>query len=138
MSKKVVVEGEIIVKDGTHSAIEFYEGEEFVLSDEVKTLAQARAIIQSGLITERMRKKIPNFKRVRTCQVISFSNDTAEPEISNLDRLLIEATTLGCVPENIDNYRRPDYKTKALEKAIETHKARKLPKDTMQDEGYVD
>ena len=37
----------------------------------------------------------------------------------------MRAVELGCVPENIDNYRRPDYKAKALEKAIERAEKRK-------------
>jgi hypothetical protein len=56
-----------------------------------------------------------------------------------LDKLLMEATALGCKPDNIDNYKRPDHKLKALQRAIDNHKERKAkakPDET--DHGYID
>jgi hypothetical protein len=137
MAKKAMVEGEVVLKDGNTTDIHFYE-EEFILDDAVKTLAQARSIIQGGLINERLRRNMPNFRRVRTCQVIEFGETTEKPEASDLDKLLIEATELGCMPENIDNYKRPDYKIKALERAVQKAKERKAKPDNVQDLGYVD
>jgi hypothetical protein len=121
MAKKVTVEGEVVTKDGKGHAIEFYE-ETFILDDSIPTADHARCIIQSAFITEALRKKVENFKRVRTCKVIGFEDSNETAETSDVDKLLLEATTLGCVPENIDNYRRPDFKVKALQKAIDAHK----------------
>jgi len=108
--------------------------------DAVQNANQARSLVRKGLISERLRKKVHGFKRVRTCQIIEFTVTDETAEQSDMDKLFLEATELGCVPENIDNYKRPDYKMKALERAIENHKARaKAQKpDAMQDMGYVD
>lgn len=139
MSKLAKVEGELVTKDGTGTAIEFYEAD-FVLDDAVKDLKQARSIIRKGLITEHLRKSVKNFKRVRTCQVVDFAATEKQAENTELDKLLLKATQLNCVPENIDNYKRVDFKTKALEKAIEKALERKAKAklDPMKDEGYVD
>lgn len=137
MAKKAICEGEVVVRDGTNSAIEFYT-EEFVLDDAVKNLEQARSMIQAGLIADRLRKNLANYRRVRTCQVTSFEVTKDKAEHSELDKLLLKATELGCMPENIESYKRPDFKAKALEKAIERHLERKEKKDPMQDQGYVD
>ena len=139
MAKKAVVEGEIVLRDGNKTNIEFFE-ETFILDDAVQTLEQARQIIKKGLIAERFRK-MDNFKRVRTAQVISFENTSEAAESSDLDKMLIEATKLNCIPENLQNYKRPDHKVKALAKAIESAKARaqkKPAKDNVTDEGYID
>jgi hypothetical protein len=139
MSKLAKVEGEVIVKDGTGHAIEFYE-QSFILDDAVKTAAQARLLIKKGLITERLRKSVTNFKRVRTCQVVEFTSSDAPAEQSDMDKLFLRATELNCVPENIDNYKRPDFKEKALQKAIALAEDRiaKSKPDAVQDLGYVD
>jgi hypothetical protein len=137
MSKLAVVEGEVVVKDGSGHAQEFYT-EEFVLDDAVKTAAQARVLIKKGLITERLRRTVKNFKRVRTCQIVEFTGTDKVAEQSELDKLFLLATELNCVPENIDNYKRPDYKQKALERAIENARNRRVVEDKMKDEGYVD
>lgn len=117
MSKKVLVEGEAVKKDGPFNTFFFYE-EEFTLDDAVESIGQARSMIQAGLINERLRDKNDGFRRVRTCQVVSFEASKEEAKQGDLDKLLLKATELGCMPENIDNYRRPDYKMKALERAI--------------------
>lgn len=139
MSKLAKVEGEVVVKDGTGQAVEFYE-EEFILDDAVRDTNQARSIIKKGLISERLRRKVQNFKRVRTCQVIEFTTTDEVAEQSDMDKLFLKATELNCVPENIDNYKRPDYKQKALERAIENAEKRKASEkpDSVQDLGYVD
>lgn len=118
MSKKVKAEGEYVVKDGyKSSSICFYE-EEFILDDAVGSLSQARSMLQAGMMAERLRRTVENFVRVRTCQVVSFEETTESPENGDLDKILLRATELGCVPENIGNYKRPDYKIKALQNAI--------------------
>jgi len=139
MGKLAKCEGEVVVKDGTHSAIEFYEVD-FVLDDAVKTLEQARSMIQGGLIAERLRREKPNYRRVRTCQVVSFGSTEDKPENGEMDKLLLRATQLDCLPENIDSYKRPDYKIKALQKAVERAEERlkKPEKSNVKDEGYID
>ena len=139
MSKLARVEGEVVVKDGTGQSLEFYEAE-FVLSDAVQTANQARSLIRKGLISEHLRREVKGYKRVRTCQVVEFTTTNKVAEQSEMDKLFLEATELGCVPENIDNYKRPDYKQKALERAIENHKSRvaKVKPDVMQDLGDVE
>ena len=138
MPKLAKVEGEVIVKDGTGQAIEYYEAE-FVLDDAVKTGPQARSVIRKGLISERLRKTVQNFRRVRTMQLVSFDRTDAPAEQSELDRLLLRASEMDCIPENIDNYKRPDYKAKALEKAIELaeRRAKTAKPDSVKDLGEV-
>ncbi len=139
MAKLARVEGEVVTKDGSGLAIEFYE-QEFILDDAVKTASQARSVIKKGLIAERLRRTIQGFKRVRTCQVIEFTDTNEKPEQSDMDKLFLRATELACVPENIENYKRPDYKQKALERSIALAEERiaKAKPDVVQDLGYVD
>ncbi len=130
------VEGEYVVRDGHDVEVKFFT-EKFILADTVKNLAQARCVIQAGLLTDRLRRNIPNFKRWRTCEVVSFKPTKEKPEYSELDDALVKATSLGCVPDNIDNYKDPKFKLKALQNAIERHnermkKAKKTP-DVMQE-----
>lgn len=139
MPKIAKCEGEVVTKDGTGQSIEYYECE-FVLSDDVKTISQARSVIRSGYISEYMRKNVKNFKRVRTMQVVDFGDTEQKVENTDLEKLLIKATELGCVPENIENYKRPDYKEKALKIAIERASKRKPEgqKFKVEDQGMVD
>lgn len=142
MAKKAVAEGEVLLRsEAGATQIDFYE-ETFLLSDEVDSLGEARRLIRRGLITERLRKKVKGFKSVRTCQIVEFEDSKESAENSELDKLLTEAIKLNCVPANIDNYKRPDYKLKALEKAIEAEKKRqaslKKKGSNVQDMGYVD
>lgn len=142
MSKKVLVEGEVRVRNSSGVVeIQFYE-EEFNLDDSVQTLAQARQIIKRGLITHRLSKKIAGLKSVRTIDVTTFEDSTEKAENAELDVLLTKAVELQCVPANIDNYKRPDYKIKALEKAIKNAQERiekaKKKKSNVEDQGYVD
>lgn len=142
MSKKAVVEGEVRVRNSSGVIeIQFYE-EEFNLDDSVKTLAQARQIIKRGLITHRLSNKIAGLKSVRTINVTTFEDSKEKAENSKLDVLLTKAVELQCVPSNIDNYKRPDYKIKALEKAIKNAEERieksKSKKSNVEDQGYVD
>jgi len=141
MARLAKAEGELVLTDGKGGVEkEFYE-EEFIFDDAVKTKEQARSMLHAGLLTERLKTR-DNFKRWRTCDVVEFKETTKKAENSELDRILLEATSLGCVPEGIENYKRPDYKIKALQNAIDKHKSRmekqKKSKDNVQDLGYVD
>lgn len=124
MAKKAIVEGEVLVKEGNTTNIEFYT-EEFILDDAVDTLEEARRLIKKALISDRLQRTVSNFKRVRTCQIIEFGNTTEKAENSELDQVMLKAVELNCVPENITNYKRTDHKIKALQKAIEN----KIAKD---------
>ena len=124
MAKKAVAEGEVLVKDGNTTNIEFYT-EEFVLDDAVADLAEARRLIKKALISDRLQRTVPNFKRVRTCQVIEFGATSEAAENSELDQLMLKAVELDCVPENITSYKRSDHKAKALQRAIDA----KISKD---------
>lgn len=141
MGKKAKCEGEVIVVQNNAKSVEFYT-EEFVLDDSVPDIAQARCIIQGGLIDERLRRNVKGYKRWRTCDVVSFegTSDKPEAEETELQKLLMEATRLGCLPDTIDSYRRADHKAKALQKAIDNHKSRmaKPEKSNTQDMGYID
>jgi len=125
MAKIAKTEGEYYRRDGQKNVeICFFE-EDFVLSDDVPSLELARCVIQNGLLSERLHK-IDGYKRWRTCEVISFEDcGDSKVEISNIDKLLIRATELGCLPENIDNYKRMDFKVKALERAIANHESKR-------------
>lgn len=145
MGVKAKAEGELVVKSGSAAEIIFYE-EDVILSDEVKSEGEARRLLKGGLIDDILRKKYDNFKRTRTCQVVEITEVKEKPENDELQLLLIEATKLDCVPENIENYKRPDYKVKALEKAIarakermEKQKKKEFKENAhIQNKGYVD
>ena len=129
MDNLVKVEGEMVCKDGTGRRFEFFE-EDFVLS--VSDINQARALIRKAMIEERLRKKevtgaleYPDFRKVRTMQVISITPTDEKAEHSELDTAMLRAIELECIPDNLDNYKRPDYKLKALEKAIAVAEARR-------------
>lgn len=140
MSKKALVEGEYLERNasGTLDIVPF--SAEFYLDDSVVDRHQARQIIKRGLLTDRLSKE-KNFKRVRTCQVVSFDDSVEDAENSDLDQLLTQAAQLDCIPVNINNYKRPDYKIKALRDAVEKAKARLAQpkkKENFEDQGYVD
>lgn len=140
MSKKAVAEGEYLERNASGTLDIVPYSEEFLLDDAIEDKHQARQIIKRGLIIDRLSKQ-KNFKRVRTCQVISFENSAEKAENSELDQLLTEAAQRECIPVNINNYRRPDYKIKALRDAIEKDKERKAApkeKSNVEDQGYVD
>lgn len=142
MGKLVKASGQWLAKDGTGIAICYYD-EEFIMDDSVQTLAQARSILHAGLMTQRMQEKseeYQNFKRVRTCEVVSFEEVKEKSTMSELEMLMLRASELECIPENIDSYKRPDYKSKALKQAIENAEKRlkKVKPDPMQDDGEVE
>ena len=140
MAKKAVAEGEYLERNASGTLDIVPYAEDFLLDDSVTDIHQARQVIKRGLITERLSKQ-KNFKRVRTVQVILFTDSAELPENGELDQLLTKAAKLECIPVNINNYRRPDYKIKALRDAIEKAEARmKAPKKkgAVEDLGYVD
>ncbi len=140
MSKKAVAEGEYLERNASGTLDIVPYSEEFLLDDGIEDLHQARQIIKRGLIIDRLSKQ-KNFKRVRTCQVISFENSAEKAENSELDRALTRAAQLECIPVNINNYRRPDYKLKALKDAIEKAEIRLAApkkKSNVEDMGMVD
>jgi len=127
MDKLVKVEGELVVKDGTGRMIEFYE-EEFILDESVDSVDKARSLIKKGLITERLQRKVSGFKAVRTVKVISIEDSEEKADDSDLTKAMLKAIELNCVPQNIDSYKRTDYKLKALEKAITAQEERNAKK----------
>ena len=140
MAKKAIAEGEYLERNasGTLDIVPYKE--EFLLDDAIEDLHQARQIIKRGLIIDRLSKQ-KNFKRVRTCQVVSFEDSKEKAENGELDQLLTRAAQLECIPVNINNYRRPDYKIKALQDAIAKAEDRlKAPKKktNVEDLGMVD
>jgi hypothetical protein len=140
MPKKAKVEGEVAIRDNNSVLLEWFE-REIVLDDSVKTLEEARRIIKRGLLVEEMKKTIPNFKRIRTCQVVSFEDTSDLPDSSELTKLLTEATKLNCLPENLQNYRKEEDKIRMLASAIEKSKAKAKKKPARGEEtdlGYVD
>jgi hypothetical protein len=137
MALKVKVEGELVTRDHNGNAIEFYE-EEFILGADVRTKEQAHVIVKKALLDDRLRRGHKGYKRFRTAQIVEFGTTDEPAEQSDIDKLLIKATALNCIPENLNNYKRPDHKQRALEKAIALAEARKPEKSNVQDLGYVD
>lgn len=133
---RITVEGEYITA-GKFKQIEWYEEIfEIVTGEE----GNARAIIQNGLITDRLRRTHKNFGRWRTCQVSSIEKmsekDTGkvitdlvdaaqEPkEVSELQQLIAEASNLGCMPANYSSYKSNKVRKTQLKNALTAKKAR--------------
>lgn len=144
MTKKVKVEGQLVTR-ASHGGkdIEFFE--EVFIIDGVKDIPEARMLIQRGLIQPRLERKIKNFHRVRKCDVVSIEDVDENAEDGEVSKLMLKALELNCVPLNINNYKRPDHKEKALKQAIEEaeKRLRKLEKkskkvDSVEDHGYID
>lgn len=117
MSHLAKCEGELVIKRAGGNEIIFYE-EEFVLSNEVASLEEARSVIQAALLDNRMRRKVEGYKSWRTCQVVSFEPTKQKNENSPLEALLLEATKKGCLPENIGSYADDASKMKAIERSL--------------------
>ena len=132
MSKLATCEGEVVTVDGKRSTVNYYS-EEFVMSDKVETASQARSMLQAGLISERLREKVVGFRRVRTCQVVSFEDTDLAAASGEFDEVLLEATELGCVPEGFERYGTTESKVRALRTAIVRHKERKVDADELED-----
>ena len=141
MGKKAIVkDGQVVIRNNNSLEVQFFDAE-FVLDDNVKSIGEARIIVQKALLEPYLKGKFPNYKRWRECPVVDLIDTEEVAEQSEIEQLIIEANALGCVPENISNYKRQDYKAKALEKAIAKAKernAKKKQKENVQDMGYVD
>lgn len=124
MPNKAVCEGEVYIKEDGRSYLEFYT-EEFVLDDSVKTINEARSVIHKGMIADRLRTSFPNYLKWSTCQVVELKETSEQSKTADLDKLLLEASRLNCIPDNIANYKRPDHKMKALQRAIDDAKSPK-------------
>lgn len=140
--KVAKVEGQVVVKDGSGLAVEFYE-REFELDDAVKDEGMARAVIRKVLIEEDLRKSVENYKRVRTMSLVSLVDRAGKKENGKLELLAMEAVQKGVVPENLNMYKSPEAKEKALEAALArpVKKVRKAEPEVdsgVVDEGYVD
>jgi len=139
--KKAIIEGELLLKSGKQTDIEFYETS-VLIPDTVTTLDGAQHYtVRSGLVREAMRKA-KNFKAIRTQKVIRIEDikDDENREMSELEELLVVAAGLSCIPEGLDAYKKDDSKVKALQKAIERAEERKKKQKNKSKElsGYVD
>jgi hypothetical protein len=123
MAQLAKCEGQLVKKEAGGMVNEYFETE-FLLSDDVKDINQARSIIQAGLLHERLLKDVPQYKNWRECQVISLEHTSEKVNTSELEQLLLKCSETGCVPENLSSYASDKSKTKALEKALENHERR--------------
>ena len=123
MAKLAKCEGQLVVKRAGGLENEYFEAE-FVLSDNVKDVAQARSIIQAGMLHEKLLKEVPQYKNWRECQVISLEDTKEQATTSELEELLLKCSEAGCVPENLSSYGTDKSKVKALQKAITRHEER--------------
>lgn len=123
MAKLAKCEGQLVVKRAGGYENEFFETE-FLLSDSVENVHQARSIIQAGLLHEKLLKDVPAYKNWRECQVISLDSVAGKIETSELETLLLKCSEAGCVPENLSSYASDKSKEKALQKALDNHNAR--------------
>jgi len=123
MAKLAKCEGQLVIKQAGGFVNEFFEAE-FLLSDDVKDVAQARSIIQAGLLHDHLTRNVDHYKNWRECQVVSLEPSSETVNISELEQLLLKCSEAGCVPENLSSYASDKSKTKALQKAIEAHERR--------------
>lgn len=132
MGKLALVEGEVVTVDGGRATIDWYT-EEFVLDGSIDSIPLARSVLQAGLVSERLRVKLKNFRRVRTCQVVELTDTDRKPEDGGLDTLLLKATQYGCVPEHFERYATKESRVRALKTAIERHESRVLSAEEKHD-----
>lgn len=143
MPKLAKVEGLMIISDGHNGSFtEFYE-EDFIMSDDVPSLGHARSLIRkSGMLHDRLKREVKNFKRVYEMQVISFEETKEKVEDEELQNLTAEAMKLGCAVEFVQQYGSEASKKRALKDMIEKQKERKTRKkkkaDNVEDLGYID
>ena len=123
MAKLAKCEGQLVIKQAGGMVNEYFEAE-FLLSDDVKDINQARSIIQAGMLHEKLIKDVPHYKNWRECQVVSLESTDQKVNTSELEQLLLKCSEAGCVPENLASYASDKSKVKALEKAIERHEKR--------------
>jgi len=132
------------VVSGKLAQIDYFET---VFELEEDREAYARAIIQNGLLQDQLKKEIPNFKRWRECHVKLIEKISKTEEASTdpeIEKLLIEATELGCLPPNYHSYKSDAARKRRLKEAVEKKKAsikkRAEKKDgiKIEDKGFVD
>lgn len=123
MAKLAKCEGQLVIKRAGGFENEYFEAE-FVLSDDVKDVNQARSIIQAGLLHEKLLKDVPQYKNWRECQVVSLEPVDGKSDASELEQLLLKCSELGIVPENLSSYASEKSKVKALTKALDNHERR--------------
>ena len=100
---------------GTQDYEEVFELEE-------GNLSKARAIIQNGLLSDRLRKK-DNYYRWRTCQLLEEpEKEVGTSEDPELEKLLSEATERGCIPINLNSIGNNKLKKQELKAAIKKSK----------------
>lgn len=123
MAKLAKCEGQLVIKRAGGFENEFFETE-FLLSDEVADINQARSIIQAGLLHEKLLKDVPQYKNWRECQVVSLESTNAVANTSELEQLLLKCSEAGVVPENLASYASDKSKVKALQKSLDSHERR--------------
>ena len=123
MAKLAKCEGQLVIKRAGGFENEYFETE-FLLSDSVKDVHQARSIIQAGMLHEKLLKDVPQYKNWRECQVVSLEDSAEKADTSELETLLLKCSENGCVPENLSSYGSDKSKVKALQKAVENHEKR--------------
>lgn len=105
---------------------EEYEGVEFNLDlsaypEEHKT-SMARSIIHNTLIADALKKKDKGYKSFRECQIEEITpvdgDSSLDPEIQEL---LDEAISKGCVPPNYSTYKSDPARKRRLREALKAH-----------------
>ena len=123
MAKLAKCEGQLVIKQAGGFVNEYFEAE-FLLSDDVKDVNQARSIIQAGLLHEKLLKDVPHYKNWRECQVTSLEQSNDNVPTSKLEQLLLKCSEFGIVPDNLASYSNDANKEKALQKALTRHEER--------------
>jgi len=133
MNKLVTVEGDFIARaDGISETVPYTE--DFVFNDTI-TKGEARAIARR-LVVNRLKKKNPDLKLLQTCQVTDIKPTDKKAEQPELVKIWLEAITLSCIPDSIDQYRDEKSKTEALNRAIERAKKRKAEAGRKKEQDY--
>lgn len=112
---KYIISGKVPQIDNYEVTFEMAEGRQ----------AEARAIIQnSGMLDDILRKEKKGFKRWQTCQVIKTEEIEGKVKESTreLESLLLEATTLACIPVDYKSYASDSLRITALKESIEKKK----------------
>ena len=122
MNNLVTIEGEYISRADGMSEVVPYKQE--IVFDSSITKGEARAIGRR-LVTTKLKKKDPTIQLIQTCQVKDIKPTDKKAEQPELVKIWLEAITLSCIPDSIDQYRNDAAKKEALERAILRAKKRK-------------
>ena len=94
-------------------------------------------VIRKSLLDDRLKERNENYRYFRTCEIVSISEannkNNSELNDTELSKLMVDAITLNCVPQNITQYTTNDQKVKALKKALQMSKMRAKRKVNNQD-----